>query len=331
VYNTVLCIERAVESVLAQTFRDFELILVDDGSTDGSGEICDELSKKDSRIKVIHQANQGASVSRATAFKIAEGEYIGFVDSDDFALPYMYGRLISAARESEADIVRSGFITIPENSVPSPLPLTEQGYIDSWKEDWEKTYPIDAVFDTQSFLRYFFEEFKVYAIWQTIFRKGIIQPCFFEEGLRRAVDYSFWLHLFDDKPSLTVRTIPDCLYVYLRRQGSITDDPSLWESRVKVRIQALRFYAAYGLIHHYETAYHTLVRWCIWGMIDLSGKSPLEKNSKKKLLRLLRRTPRMYLRNDKASLLSKSAFIAFYISPGMYLLIHRFYRKLRER
>ena len=84
VYKVEKYLDRCVRSVLAQTFRDFELILVDDGSPDSCPQMCDDWAKKDSRIKVIHQNNQGLSAARNTGIRAASGEYINFIDSDDW-------------------------------------------------------------------------------------------------------------------------------------------------------------------------------------------------------------------------------------------------------
>lgn len=83
VYNTIKELKRCVDSVVSQTFEDFELILVDDGSTDGSGELCDRLSAEDSRIKTIHRENGGCAAARNTGIRSAEGDYLMFLDSDD--------------------------------------------------------------------------------------------------------------------------------------------------------------------------------------------------------------------------------------------------------
>lgn len=83
VYNTVRELERCINSITVQTFSDFEVILVDDGSTDGSGDLCDRLSRDDSRIKTIHKVNGGCSAARNTGIRAAQGQYLMFVDSDD--------------------------------------------------------------------------------------------------------------------------------------------------------------------------------------------------------------------------------------------------------
>ena len=90
VYNTEKYLRECIDSILAQTFTDFELILVNDGSTDGSGAICDEYAEKDPRIQVIHQENSGATVARRSGVQIARGEYVAFVDSDDWIDKDMY-------------------------------------------------------------------------------------------------------------------------------------------------------------------------------------------------------------------------------------------------
>ena len=95
VYNTEKYLRECIDSILAQTFTDFELILVNDGSTDGSGAICDEYAKQDERIRVIHQENGGITVARKSGVRVARGEYVTFVDSDDWIDKDMYRMMLS--------------------------------------------------------------------------------------------------------------------------------------------------------------------------------------------------------------------------------------------
>ena len=111
IYNTGSYLHKCVKSILLQNLEDFELILVDDGSKDDSGAICDEYAKKDKRIKVIHKENEGVSIARNTGISIAEGEYIGFVDSDDWIEPDMYETLYGLALSKECDIVMCDAVT----------------------------------------------------------------------------------------------------------------------------------------------------------------------------------------------------------------------------
>lgn len=108
VYNIEAYIGKCISSILAQTYRDFELILVDDGSTDGSSELCDIYGQQDSRITVIHKDNGGLVSARKAGLEAAQGEYIGFVDGDDWIEPQMYEHLIALAEENKADMVLGG-------------------------------------------------------------------------------------------------------------------------------------------------------------------------------------------------------------------------------
>ena len=104
VYKTEKYIERCIESILRQSYHNFELILVDDGTPDNSGQICDEYSKKDNRIKVIHQQNSGQSVARNNAFKVATGDYYCFIDSDDYVADDLLEKLYNLLTDNNADI-----------------------------------------------------------------------------------------------------------------------------------------------------------------------------------------------------------------------------------
>ena len=108
VYRTERFLSRCIDSVLAQVYSDFELILIEDGSQDRCGEICDKYAKIDSRIIVIHQSNRGVSAARNAGLKIASGNYITFVDSDDSVDCLAYMKMISKAKETGAEIVCCG-------------------------------------------------------------------------------------------------------------------------------------------------------------------------------------------------------------------------------
>lgn len=104
VYNVKEYLAECVESVRRQTLKDIEILLVDDGSADGSGRLCDEYAAKDERIRVIHQANGGSTKARNAGLLASRGDYIGFVDSDDFIEPKMYESLLEACTKAEADM-----------------------------------------------------------------------------------------------------------------------------------------------------------------------------------------------------------------------------------
>ena len=104
VYNCEKYIEACVNSVLNQTFADFEIILVDDGSPDDSGKLCDQLAEKNNKIVVLHQKNQGQAAARNNGVKIARGEWLNFLDSDDLIHPQMLERLYNAVIENNVNL-----------------------------------------------------------------------------------------------------------------------------------------------------------------------------------------------------------------------------------
>lgn len=115
VYKAESFLHKCVESILNQTERDIELILVDDGSPDRSGEICDDYGLKDSRVRVIHQKNAGVSAARNRGIQEARGAFVGFVDSDDWVMEDMYMTMLSEAGISCADIVMCDVLTVYED------------------------------------------------------------------------------------------------------------------------------------------------------------------------------------------------------------------------
>lgn len=106
IYNTEDCLERCISSLTGQTYRNLDILLIDDGSTDGSGALCDKLAESDDRIRVYHKANGGASSARNLGLRMAQGEYIGFVDSDDYMDQDAYREMIELAEKGSYEIVQ---------------------------------------------------------------------------------------------------------------------------------------------------------------------------------------------------------------------------------
>ena len=110
VYNVSKYLKQCLDSITAQSYKNLEIILVDDGSTDGSNRICDEYADNDARIKVIHKENGGQASARNEAAKIAQGEYIIYIDSDDYINKMHIQNLIQVALEYDADLVQCAMI-----------------------------------------------------------------------------------------------------------------------------------------------------------------------------------------------------------------------------
>lgn len=114
VYDVERYLPKCMDSILAQTFTDFELILVDDGSPDNCPALCDAAAAKDARIRVLHQKNGGLSAARNAGLDVARGEWIGFVDSDDYIAPEMYETLYKAVQSTGADLALCDYVKVDE-------------------------------------------------------------------------------------------------------------------------------------------------------------------------------------------------------------------------
>ena len=141
VYDVERYLPKCIDSILAQTFTDFELILVEDGSPDNCPALCDAAAEKDARVRVIHQKNGGLSAARNAGLDVARGEYIGFVDSDDFVLPQYLEWLYDALCSCGTRMSMCRYRGIQENQslwtvteCPAPQRITAENY--SWMREW---------------------------------------------------------------------------------------------------------------------------------------------------------------------------------------------------
>ena len=188
VYNVESYLREAVDSVISQTFADWELILVDDGSTDGCPAICDEYGRLDDRIRVIHKKNAGQGAARNDAIKMARGRYIGFVDSDDSIEPDMYEKLTYAISENGADMAMCGYHLDFKGmrKIKSPLPdagiydgceLMREGYLDRKVQSisCDKIFLKDVVSEGYFPQRYF-EDHATMLRWFSKVRKWVSVP-----------------------------------------------------------------------------------------------------------------------------------------------------------
>lgn len=204
VYKVEAYLHRCVDSILGQTVTDFELILVDDGSPDNCGAICEEYARKDSRIVVIHQANGGLSAARNAgidwAFANSDSQWLYFVDSDDFIHPESLERLLNAALEMNVDISIGGF---SETSGQPPVVEKEDLIPELWKT------------------RDFFVENNVNAIvaWGKLYRKALFREIRYPTGKIHEDEYTTYKLLFACE---NIAAIPAPLYGYYVNQTGIT-------------------------------------------------------------------------------------------------------------
>lgn len=128
VYNTEQYLKQCIDSITSQTLEDIEIIIVDDGSKEECAKLCDELAVTDPRIKVIHKINGGLGLARNSGLEVASGEYVGFVDSDDYIKPEMYEALYTAASKNDADLAISGICFVGGNTFSQAGDYSEKHY-----------------------------------------------------------------------------------------------------------------------------------------------------------------------------------------------------------
>lgn len=238
VYNKSELLPTTLPSLLSQTYRDFELIAVDDGSTDGSGDFLDRLAKTDTRVKVIRQPNAGVSAARNAALDRASGDYVVFADADDTVCPDWLEVLAKEAETSGADIVVSGFFSTDSNgkALDTVLP-PEEGNI-TGKEFLGNFYAHQSNHGLPGFGH------------GKIVRRDLIEKnnIRFTPGLKLAEDLDFFVRLYDKAE--TVRTVRYAGYNYLQGAENSTGGSSAYRvdylSQVKIWLGIVSILTAHG-------------------------------------------------------------------------------------
>lgn len=169
IYNVRPYLRQCIESICNQTYRDLEIILVDDGSCDGSSEICDQYETMDNRIVVLHKENEGLVKARKSGLQISRGEYIAYVDGDDWIEPEMLERLYSIMTENNVDIVMCGHYIDTGN-------ISKEAYHDVPDGHYGKKQLIEKIYPEMIVGRAFFD-WKIYpALWDKLFKRERIMP-----------------------------------------------------------------------------------------------------------------------------------------------------------
>jgi glycosyltransferase involved in cell wall biosynthesis len=202
IYNVEAFLPKCLDSILAQSFSDFEAILVDDGSTDRSGNICDMYAKKDCRLVVLHKRNGGQSSARNAALDIAKGEYIGFVDSDDYISSDMYHFLYKTIIEYDADLSICSFLKVSADGKP------EQKKVSAIKKLMYKEEAIRNLLGRRYIDNY---------IWDKLYKKKLFNDIRFPEN-QLFEDIAIMYRIFDKCGKVIFINEPK--YFYVQRQGS---------------------------------------------------------------------------------------------------------------
>ena len=219
IYNVEKYLDRCMESLLNQTLKDIEIIMVDDGSPDNCPQKCDEYEKKDSRVKVIHKKNAGLGEARNSGLKIISGKFVAFVDSDDFVELDMYEKLYTTAENMKSDTVYCGFSKYLSNGKTIRHQHTQE--LLNFKKQEVTDLLLDFIASSPSCKRDWKYEMSV---WHAIYSTEIIKKndiSFISERVLLSEDLPFQIKYL--KKSESVVYLPDCLYYYcMNNTGSLT-------------------------------------------------------------------------------------------------------------
>ena len=261
IYNVGKYLPKCIESILNQTFKNFELILVNDGSTDNSGVVCDDYAKKDTRIKIIHKSNGGVSSARNAGLYVAKGEYIGFVDPDDYIDKNMYEKLYRLCIDNNSDIAICRF----------------NREINGKIQNKESTEEIIELNNMEAMNELFKGNLYRFSLCNKLFSKKCFNDVLFPEE-RIHEDLSTTYKLFANSKKAVY--INYCGYIYVRRENSI-----LTSTYNEKRLQA--FIAWDEIIEFIDKNYYEIIEqviatftyWCVDNILYILNQV---NNSKKK-------------------------------------------------
>lgn len=212
VYNVESYVAECIESIQNQTYMNLEIILVNDGSTDASGDICDQYAAYDERIQVIHKENAGVSAARNTGIESANGDYIGFVDSDDYIAPTMYEDMLKLMAEHDLDIIEC---TAFRNNGDTNIEGCNDGSLEIFNRDEALKM---AMYDC------------FVAVWSQLYKRRVISDVRFPVGRKFEDTATSYLYVANAN---RVGHINRCYYYYRLNPNSITqtsfDAKSRWD------------------------------------------------------------------------------------------------------
>lgn len=203
IYNVEKYLDRCVDSIINQTYKNLEIILVDDGSPDNCPKMCDDYAKKDSRIKVVHKENGGLSDARNAGMKVATGEYVAFIDSDDYISLDFYETLLETIVDNDSDIVECGVVKFYENE-------KFDEYSDDLKvTNYETVDALDGLISENPFKQH---------VWNKLYKSSVALDIPYAVG--KLNEDEFWTYQVFGKAKKVTR-INKTMYYYFQRNGSI--------------------------------------------------------------------------------------------------------------
>ncbi|MGN0405127.1 MAG: glycosyltransferase family 2 protein [Bariatricus sp.] len=228
VYNAEATISRCIESIINQEYRDFELLLIDDGSTDSSGTICDRYAAEDSRIRLIHKENTGVSETRNMALDLACGTYLQFLDSDDWITPNATRLFVEEAERYHCDMVISDFYRVVGKRV------AQKGDIDD-----------DCVLTQEEFSAHMLQnpaDFYYGVLWNKLYRRDIVEKYHLRMNpeISWCEDFMFNLEYIRHAEVFYALQVP--IYYYVKTKGSLASQGMSISKTIKMKLMVFEYY-----------------------------------------------------------------------------------------
>lgn len=319
VYNVEQYLGECLESILASTYLDFELLLVDDGSTDGSGNMCDAVAASDERVRVIHQSNAGVAVSRNVALEAATGEYICFVDADDVVAPDMLQRLHDALsqRGEQCDFAMGRAVAFGDEEPLIPL---------------QSASPVPSVnyYSQEQYMSYLFRgnQFGYPVVWAKLFKREFIGSERFKSIA--AEDIEWLTRLCVGMRQAIVVEQP--LYGYRVRSGSMTHDQDGVNDTIVERLDT--FLMCLNDLPKHDTRYRS---WCLLYTYKMmlntryrARKTTFAAGVNQRVASIFSQTVEE-LKNCQLPWMVKRALIMFYRLPWLYTVLYSAYAWYYEK
>lgn len=307
VYNVEKYLIRCVDSIINQTFREIEIILVDDGSKDNSGNICDEYKNKDNRIIVIHQENKGLSAARNAGIKIAKGKYICFIDSDDYIENDMIKYLYEGIKRNNADICCCGFSNIYENGKIERITIPEKEII------YNKEKALDI---------HLFSGYIDVVAWNKLYDISLFRNIQYPEG-KLYEDMLTTYKLIDSSNKIVL--LPESKYYYCKRGSSIGSQSF---STRTLELDSACDNVLKFVVDKYKFDTNIIVSNIQWKMV-VSNKMILARNVDKKYIKTIKKRiinnifkifNCEYIKNSR-----KFQILLFYLNFNLYSYVYRKY------
>lgn len=315
VYQVEQYLEQCIDSILSQTFTDFELILVDDGSKDRSGAICDAYALEDERVKVFHKENGGLSDARNYGLDQAGGTFFMFVDSDDWIAPSMVECLCRNIQKEHAEIAACNFLVSYDHD-PAKNFETTIGH--------EIVPAAEIYYHRKNDRSHGFWT----VAWNKLYRRDVFGKCRFPVG--KYHEDEFWANEIY-RMDIRVVTVPDCLYIYRQRDNSIMSTQSIarnldileaFQGRIDVYLQHEQYSDQAYRVLIYSLEYLEKSKGLIAGKHDEARFSQAEKRIKATVKQLKKR---------KLPLIQKASLVLLGMNPCFVFQVGMKFRGLLER